>query len=64
MQLALSSPDMTQKEYRAFLRILIHYCPDEGKHFAESGRPRKHIFRDLMVLARYVEKIRPPGIST
>jgi hypothetical protein len=54
---------MTPKEYRACLRILIQYCPDEGKHFAESGKPQKHIFRDLMVLARYVDNTPPPGIS-
>jgi hypothetical protein len=47
---------MTNKERTAFIRILIHYCPDEGKHFAESGFPKRHIFRDLMVLAKFVDK--------
>ena len=50
---------MTQKEYRACLRILIHFCPDEGRHYAESGRPKKHIFRDLMVLARFLDANAP-----
>ena len=47
---------MTSKERRAFIRILINYCPAEGKHFAESGKPKRHIFRDLMVLGRLVDK--------
>jgi hypothetical protein len=47
---------MTNAERRAFVRILIHYCPDEGRDFAERGKPKDHIFRNLMVLGRFVDK--------
>jgi hypothetical protein len=47
---------MTKREHRAFVRILTHYCPQEGRDFAESGKPKEHIFRDLMLLARFVDK--------
>jgi hypothetical protein len=47
---------MTNEERRAFIRILIHYCPDECKHFAECEFPKDHIFRDLMVLAQYIHE--------
>jgi hypothetical protein len=47
---------MTNEERRSFIRILIQYCPDECKHFAECEFPKDHIFRDLMVLAQYIHE--------
>lgn len=47
---------MTKKERTAFIRILIHYHPDEDNHFAESGFPKKHILRDLLALAKFLDR--------
>ncbi len=46
---------MEPATYDALRRIVITYTSDEAGHFAESGRPRKHIYRDLVKLAALVD---------
>ncbi len=45
--------------YSALRRIVIYMAPDEGKHFQESGRPKHHIYRDVLALARFLDKHDP-----
>lgn len=42
--------------YESLRRIVIHMAPDEAKHFREMGRPRRHIYRDVLALARFLDK--------
>jgi len=45
--------------YQSLRRIVIYLAPDEGKHFQEMGRPRRHIYRDVLALARFLDKHGP-----
>jgi hypothetical protein len=56
------SMKLDTKTYEALNRLLP-YCYDaEAKHYQESGHPRDHIFRDVMVLAHFLTANTPPRI--
>jgi len=40
---------------RSLRRIVIYMAPDEGRHFAESAKPRNHIFRDVIRVAKFLD---------
>jgi hypothetical protein len=46
---------MDKELYEALRRIVIHFSPEEGRHYAEWGKPKNHIFRDLLIVARHVD---------
>jgi hypothetical protein len=48
--------NLDKKTYESLRRIVIYMAPHEGKHFQEMGRPRQHIYRDVLALARYLDK--------
>lgn len=50
---------LDKKTYESLRRIVIYMAPQEGTHFQEMGRPRKHIYRDVLVLARFLDKHGP-----
>jgi hypothetical protein len=48
-----------KKAYSALRRVVIYLAPHESKHFEEMGRPRQHIYRDVRVLARFLDANAP-----
>jgi len=51
-----STMKLDKTTYESLRRIVIYMAPHEGKHFQEMGRPRRHIYRDVLVLARFLDK--------
>jgi hypothetical protein len=47
---------LDKKTYEALRRIVVHFCWDEARHYAETGKPGRHIYRDLLTVARYLDK--------
>jgi hypothetical protein len=45
--------------YDSFRRIVIYLSPDEGRHYAENYFPKRHIFRDVMKLAKFLDANAP-----
>ena len=46
---------MNKDILRSIRRIVIYMAPEEGRHYEEDGKPRGHIFRDVMRLAKFVD---------
>jgi hypothetical protein len=47
---------MTEETWRSVRRLVLHPAPDEGKDYAENNKPRDHIFRDVMKVARWLDR--------
>jgi hypothetical protein len=46
---------MDKKTLESLRRLVIYAAIEEGKNYEEAGRPRNHIFRDVMRLARFLD---------
>ena len=46
---------MTDAEFVAIRRLVLYLAPDEGKNFAEAGKPKNHIFRDVLVVSKFLD---------
>ena len=47
---------MPDKKTLLSIRALVLYmAPEEGRHFAENEKPRDHIFRDVMRVAKWLD---------
>ena len=53
---------MNQKEYNALQRIVDYLYADEQKHWEESGKPKKHIFLDVMTLNDILYEMKDRGL--
>lgn len=40
----------------AMRRIVLYLAKDEAKHWEESNKPKRHIYKDVLMLARFVDK--------
>jgi hypothetical protein len=47
---------LDKKAFEAIRALVIYLAPDEGKHFSEEGRPRNHIYRDVLTVARWLDE--------
>jgi hypothetical protein len=47
---------LDHKTFRAIRALVLYLAPHEGKHYQEMGRPRRHIYRDVLTVARYLDK--------
>ena len=48
--------DLDKKTLYSIQAVVLYLAPDEGKHYEENGKPKDHIFRHVMRLARFVDK--------
>ena len=47
---------MDKQTLAAMRRIVIHMAIGESQHFDESGKPRNHIYRDVLKLAKFIDR--------
>jgi len=45
--------------YHALHRLFMYCCDAEQKHYQEAGHPRDHIYRDVLVLGRFLDANSP-----
>jgi hypothetical protein len=46
---------MDEKTYQSLREVVMYLSLDEGRHFEENGRPRNHIYRHVMRLAKWLD---------
>ncbi|MBU0952051.1 MAG: hypothetical protein KKH91_04405 [Elusimicrobia bacterium] len=44
---------MNKEQLRVLKELLDYMKVDEQRHFGECGRPKKHIYRNIMYLEKY-----------
>jgi len=49
---------MNQEQYKALTEVVNYLYHDEQKHFEEEDKPKEHIFRDVRLLANYLEDMK------
>jgi hypothetical protein len=47
---------MDKKTKEACQRIVIYLAQDEAKHWVEMGKPKEHIYKDVLTLAEYLDE--------
>jgi len=47
---------MNSKELKVLKELLDYLEPDEYKHFLESGKYKKHIYRHIQTLKKFLRK--------
>jgi hypothetical protein len=47
---------MDERTWRSLRHLVLYLAPDEGRDYAETGRPADHIFRDIMRVARWLDR--------
>ena len=45
--------------YYALHNLFMYCCDAEQKHYLEAGRPRDHIYRNVLVLGRFLDANSP-----
>lgn len=48
--MGLIDASMYLSEHKALTRVVEYLYADEKRHFEESGNPKEHIFRDVLML--------------
>mgnify|MGYP001613150316 FL=1 len=48
---------MDKKTYNALVKILDYIGEDEEKHFEESGKPKDHIYRSIILVSDWMAKM-------
>jgi hypothetical protein len=51
-----------KRTLNAVRSLVIYMCPEEGRHYEESGKPADHIFRKVIKVARWIDKVDPPRV--
>jgi hypothetical protein len=53
--------NLDKKTLRSLRRILFYmlFDTEEAEHYLDQGRPKDHIYRDVLVLARFLDKHDP-----
>ena len=46
---------MDEKTYQSLRAAVIYLCLDEARHFEETDRPRNHIYRHVIRLAKWLD---------
>jgi hypothetical protein len=46
---------MDKNTLESLRRVVLYSIIEEGRHFEESGKPRNHIWRHLMTVAKWLD---------
>ena len=50
--------DIDRRTIESLQALVLYLAPHEGKHYEENDKPKDHIFRHVMRVARLVDKTR------
>jgi hypothetical protein len=52
-------PVMAEATWRSVGRLVLYLAIEDGRDYADTGKPRDHIFRDVMRVARWLDNNQP-----
>lgn len=47
---------MDEETYESLQRVVKYLLPEESRHWEESGKPKQHIYKDVIRLKQYCRR--------